>query len=57
MLTRHKAREILSDGSVRGQALTPKQRRFMGAVAGGRVRKRQAVRNVRALTGKYESPY
>ena len=34
-LTRAKAREILHDGTVHGIALTPKQRRFMGAVASG----------------------
>lgn len=30
-----KAKEILRDGTVHGQKLTPKQRRFMGARAGG----------------------
>jgi uncharacterized protein (TIGR02996 family) len=34
-LTAHKAREILHDGTVHGHPLTPKQRRYMGAVAGG----------------------
>lgn len=35
-----KAREILHDGSVRGHKLTPKQRRFMGAMASGEARRR-----------------
>ena len=30
-----KARKILKDGSVRGHKLTEKQKRFMGAIAGG----------------------
>ena len=30
-----KAREILRHGSVHGKTLTPKQKRFMGARAGG----------------------
>jgi hypothetical protein len=34
-LSAHKAREILHDKSVRGHRLTPRQRRFMGFVAGG----------------------
>jgi hypothetical protein len=34
-LTTAKAKEILHDGTVHGQALTPKQDRFFGAVAGG----------------------
>lgn len=34
-LTKHKARKILGHGSVRGKKLTPKQRRFFGAKAGG----------------------
>ena len=34
-LTRKKAGKILSDKSVRGKKLTPKQRRFFGARASG----------------------
>jgi len=34
-LTKKKAREILSDGSVRGKKLTRKQVKFFGARAGG----------------------
>ena len=34
-LSRSKAKEILRHGSVRGHALTKKQRGFFGAVAGG----------------------
>jgi hypothetical protein len=34
-LTSKKAKKILEDGSVRGHALTAKQKRFFGAVAGG----------------------
>jgi hypothetical protein len=34
-LTRKKARKILRHGSVRGKKLTGKQKRFLGAVAGG----------------------
>lgn len=34
-LSSNKAKEILKDGTVHGQPLTPKQQRFMGAVAGG----------------------
>jgi len=34
-LTRNKAKKILGHGSVQGQKLTPKQKRFMGARAGG----------------------
>lgn len=34
-----KAKKILRDGKVRGKALSPRQRRFMGAAAGGDVRK------------------
>ena len=34
-ITKAKAKKILHDKSVRGKALTPKQRRFMGAIAGG----------------------
>ena len=37
-LTSGKARKILRDGHVRGRALTPKQKRFFGWVAGGRRR-------------------
>lgn len=33
-----KAREILHDGAVGGKPLTPKQRRFMGAMASGKAR-------------------
>lgn len=34
-LTKKKAREILSHGSVRGKKLTAKQKRLFGARAGG----------------------
>ncbi len=34
-LTATKAREILRDGKVHGKPLTPKQRRFFNAIAGG----------------------
>jgi hypothetical protein len=34
-LTKKKAKKILSHGSVRGKKLTGKQKRFMGAKAGG----------------------
>ena len=34
-LTSTKARKILRDKSVRGNPLTKKQKRFMGAIAGG----------------------
>ena len=35
-----KAREILRDGTVHGKPLTPRQKRFMGARASGRMVKR-----------------
>lgn len=38
-LTAEKAREILTDGKVRGKTLSKKQKRFMGWVAGGRLTK------------------
>ena len=34
-LTAAKAKKILEDGKVRGKALTEKQKKFFGAVAGG----------------------
>lgn len=34
-LTAKKARTILHDKSVRGHKLTPQQRKFFGAIAGG----------------------
>jgi len=34
-LTSGKAREILRDNSAKGHALTAKQKRFFGAIAGG----------------------
>jgi hypothetical protein len=40
-LTAHKARKILRDGSVRGKKLTARQKRFMGAVAGGQKPKKK----------------
>lgn len=40
-LTRAKAKKILKHGSVRGHKLTPKQKRFMGARAGGQPVKRK----------------
>lgn len=39
-LTKAKARKILKDGKVHGKKLTPKQRRFMGAKASGKSRKK-----------------
>ncbi len=39
-LTKEKAKTILEDGEVKGKALTPKQRRYFGAVAGGKAKKR-----------------
>lgn len=41
-----KAREILRDGSVRGKALTKKQKGFFGARAGSPERKREKVRKL-----------
>lgn len=38
-LSPKKAMEILKDGKVQGYPLTPKQRRYMGAVASGKARK------------------
>ena len=38
-LSAKKAREILHDNSVHGHKLTPRQRRFMGAVASGKSRR------------------
>ncbi len=38
-LTRQKARMILHDKSVRGHKLSPRQRRYMGAVASGYARR------------------
>ncbi len=35
-LSATKAKKILKDGKVRGKKLSPKQRRFMGARAGGK---------------------
>jgi len=35
MVTKTKAKKILSDGSIRGKKLTAKQKRFFGARAGG----------------------
>lgn len=40
-LTKAKAKKILRHGSVRGHKLTPKQKRFMGARAGGAPVKRK----------------
>lgn len=40
-LTKRKARLILRHGSVRGKKLTPKQKRFLGARAGGEPVKRK----------------
>lgn len=34
-LSKAKAKTILKDKTIRGKRLTPKQRRFFGAVAGG----------------------
>lgn len=35
VLTKRKAKKILEHGQVKGKPLTAKQRRLMGAVAGG----------------------
>lgn len=43
-LTKAKARKILRHGEVRGHPLTPKQKRFMGARAGGAPVKRKRKR-------------
>jgi hypothetical protein len=40
-LTAKKAKKILKDGSVKGHKLTPKQKRFFGAKAGGAKTKRK----------------
>jgi len=34
-LTANKAKKILKDGTVRGKAITTRQKKFFGAVAGG----------------------
>ena len=34
-LTKTKVKKILKDGKVRGKALTAKQKKFFGAIAGG----------------------
>lgn len=34
-LSAEKAKKILSDGTIRGHAITDKQKRFFGAIAGG----------------------
>ena len=34
-LSKEKAKKILRDKSVRGHPLTPRQKRFMGFIAGG----------------------
>lgn len=39
-LSAEKARKILHDGTVHGHPLTPRQRRFMGAVASRSKRRR-----------------
>lgn len=39
-LSKSKAKKILRDGSVRGKKLTGKQKRFLGARAGGAKRKK-----------------
>lgn len=41
IVSKVKARKILGDGSVRGHKLTPKQKRFFGARAGGAPVKRK----------------
>lgn len=40
-LTATKAKKILSDGMVKGQKLTAKQKKFFGAIAGGNKPKRK----------------
>ena len=39
-LTQAKAREILHDGTANGRPLTPKQRRFFGAIVSGATKKK-----------------
>lgn len=49
-LTKRKAKKILKDKTIRGKALTPRQKRFFGAVAGGssvRPKKRTARKRKR----------
>jgi len=43
-LSASKAKKILHDKKVGGKALTPRQRRFMGAIAGGQ-KPRRAKKN------------
>jgi len=43
-LTKAKAKKILHDGSVRGHKITPRQRRFFGAIAGGAKPKKKSRR-------------
>lgn len=43
-LTKTKAKKILKDKEVRGRKLTPKQKRFFGAVAGGQRPRRKKKR-------------
>lgn len=43
-ITKAKAKKILSDGKVRGKALTKKQKAFMGARVGGQPVKRKRKR-------------
>jgi hypothetical protein len=40
-LTKKKARKILHDKKVRGKKLTKKQRKFFGAIASGKSKKRK----------------
>jgi hypothetical protein len=39
-VTQAKAKKILTDGTIRGTKLTPKQRGLFGAIAGGAGRRR-----------------
>lgn len=50
-LSPDKAKEIMRDGTAQGHALTPKQKRFMGWVAGGRKRRPKVIST--ADFGKY----
>ena len=46
-LTSSKARKILRDNRAQGKVLTPKQKRFFGAVAGGQRPLSQKARKAR----------
>ena len=48
-LSQAKAQKILEDRSVRGKALTGKQRRFMGAVASGKSKLKSLALKARGI--------